>query len=359
MITPTDEQFGAIKAINKWFKSKYYEPFILGGYAGTGKSSLLPVIMDDLGLSFSDTRFCAYTGKAAMVLRKKGLLASTVHSLIYIPYEDKKGKLRFKLNPCLDSNIKLIIVDESSMIDSKLKRDLESYDIPVLYIGDHFQLPPINKDQVNLMTNPNYRLETIHRQAAGNPIIYVAHLVRQGYPIKYGVYGDSVKKTRFNSSIEEMMLKADQCLCGKNITRHNWNRNIRNKLGFISPYPEVNDKLICLKNNNENGLINGMIGRCMNFDEEDFCLTFQNDDNEIWNGLEIDRDIFDKQEKAEYNKDIEQFDFAYFITTHKAQGSQFDKVVLLEETLGRDEEMHRRWLYTAITRSIHRLLIIS
>ena len=358
-ITPTDEQFRAIKAVDWWYKNNSKVPYVQGGYAGVGKSTIIPFIIDQLGLSMYQVRFCAFTGKAANVLRKKGLPASTIHSLLYIPYEDSEGKLKFKRQPVLSPDIALIVVDEASCVDTKLKKDLESYGIPVLYIGDCFQLPPVSKDQTNIMSNPNNILSEIHRQAADNPIIQIAHKVRNGDYIEYGRYGNTVLKVRARSMNDEWLVKASQIICGKNTTRHNLNRKVRRMKGIEYNYPIIGDKLICLKNNNENGLINGMMGTCNGFDLKKWELTFENDDEEIWNKLYIEPEIFEQSTNITYRKDVEQFDFGNVITCHKAQGSQFKSLLMFAEALGNDQEMRARWLYTAITRAEEKLIIVD
>lgn len=359
-ITPTDQQFKAISLVEYWFKSKQNNiPFILGGYAGVGKSTIIPFIIDQLGLSMGEVHFCSFTGKAANVLRKKGMPATTIHSLIYVPYEDSEGKLKFKRNPCLNRALKLLVVDESSTVYTKLKDDLESYGIPIIYIGDCFQLPPVSKDQTNIMSNPNFILTEIHRQAADNPIIQIAHQVRNGQYIKKGKYGDTVLKIGIDHLKDEWLLRASQVICGKNVTRHNLNRQIRRAKGLEYNHPIVGDKLICLKNNNDNGLINGMMGTCNSFDLKGWTLCFENDDDETWNGLEIDPEVFEMSNNIQYRKGVEQFDYGYVITCHKSQGSQFDNVLLFEEMLGTTDEMRRRWLYTGITRAAERIIIVG
>jgi ATP-dependent exoDNAse (exonuclease V) alpha subunit len=360
-ITPTDEQTKAIRLIAIWFKSKPRTPFILGGYAGVGKSTIIPFIVDFLKLEQHQVHFCAYTGKASLVLRKKEMLgATTIHRLVYIPYTDAEGKLKFKRNPAVSNELRLIIVDEASTVDTKLKTDLESYGIPVLYIGDCFQLPPVSKDQTNLMSKPNFILTEVHRQAADNPIIHVAHMIRKNQYVKFGRYGETFLRAKRTKLHDEWLLNASQIICGRNDTRNFLNRQIRRTAGTTEKYPVVGDKLICLKNNHDLGLINGMLGSCEAFDPKTWNLTFKNDDEEVWNYLNIEPDIFaDTKIEIKYHKEIDQFDFGYVITCHKAQGSEFDNVLVFEETLGRDEEMHRRWLYTAITRASSRLILIG
>jgi ATP-dependent exoDNAse (exonuclease V) alpha subunit len=364
-ITPTDHQMKAIKLIEYWFKNDPKTPFVMAGLAGTGKTSITPFIIDQLGLKSHQVHFCAYTGKASLLLNKRGLPATTIHRLVYIPYEDSEGKVKFKRNPCLSRDLKLICVDESSMVDVQIKKDLESYGIPVLYIGDNGQLPPISASQVSIMDNPNIILTEIMRQSLDNPIIRLAHSVRNGQFVPFGKHGDTCLKIPFNKLKDEWLLKADQVLCGLNRTRHNLNRQIRKAMwydklrGNVPNYPIISDRLICLKNNNDSGLINGMIGNCISFDSKTWELSFENDDEEIWHGLKIEPEIFDMSTNITYKKEIDQFDFGYVITVHKFQGSSAPNILLFEEALGKDEEMKRRWLYTGITRAENKLIIVA
>lgn len=236
----TDEQSNAVRCISNWFNSKmkHQFPFVLAGLAGTGKTVLAKFIIDELKLSESTVAFCAYTGKAAMVLRRKGIPATTIHSLIYEPYEEIDGNIRFQRKPSINCDIKLIIVDEASMVGKELQEDLQSYGIPVCYIGDHGQLPPISDDMSNLMLKPHFKLETIHRQALDNPIIYVADLARRGINIKHGSYGKNVIKLPKEKVTMDSLMMADQVLCGKNLTRQHLNKHIRTAYGRnVSDFP--------------------------------------------------------------------------------------------------------------------------
>lgn len=283
----------------------------------THNSSIIPFIIDSLKLDIDDVHFCTFTGKASLVLCKKGLPATTIHRLLYLPKEDKNGKLIFTRNPYMDKNLKLIIVDEASTVDIKLKYDLESHNIPILYIGDCFQLPPVSKDQTNIMLNPNFILTKIFRQAQENPIITIAHMIRSGKNISLGRYGDSVLKTTVDKMKDDWLINADQVLCGKNVTRHSLNSAIRRMGGIDDKYPVVGDKIICLKNNNDNGLINGMLGICKAFSEHSWEMNFENDDSEIWNNLKIEKKVFDKDNEIVYSKEVEMMDYGSVITVHK------------------------------------------
>lgn len=360
MITLTSEQHHAIKLVKKWFNSKSERkiPFILSGPAGSGKTVLATNITPELGLKEHQVRFCSYTGKSSLVMRKKGMPATTIHSLIYEPRTDERKRVFFQLKSSLGTDVKLILCDESSMIGKIIQADLESFGIPILYIGDGNQLPPISEDITNLMLTPNFRLETIHRQALENPIIWIATQIRKGKYIKHGKYGSTVLKTNPSNIGIETLKKADQIICGKNVTRRNINSQMRDYYGFTSIFPQEKDKLICLKNNSQNGLINGMSGICLYYNEKKNSLDFRNDEEESYLDLTIDKSIFEGVQSEKWKKDIESFDFGYCITGHKAQASQYENVIVYEERLG-DQEFHNRWLYTCVTRSSEKLIILS
>ena len=96
----TDDQTSAIRATVNWYKNrrKVQQVFQINGLAGTGKTSIIPYIIDDLGLDPDDVVFGTYTGKAALVLRKKGIPCRTIHSLIYELVKTEKGTPVWKLN---------------------------------------------------------------------------------------------------------------------------------------------------------------------------------------------------------------------------------------------------------------------
>jgi exodeoxyribonuclease-5 len=209
------------------------------------------------------------------------------------------------------------------------------------------------------MLNPDYRLETIHRQALDNPIIWVANQARLGKTLKFGKYGTTVLKTKSDKIGIDTLLNANQIICGKNVTRTNFNNQLRDYHGFTTKYPQENDKMICLKNNSQNGLINGMTGKCVSFNPKKYTMTFLSDEDDLYEDLLVDANIFNGTKSEKYNRMIDQFDYGYCITGHKSQGSQYDRVIVYEERLGFDQDLHNRWLYTTITRAINKLIIIS
>lgn len=190
--------------------------------------------------------FVTPTGKAATVLIKNGTVAGTVHSLIYTRNEDdfdvdENGELvgrevlSFTKKEKIDEKIRLIIVDEASMIGEDVLHDLLSFEVKCLFCGDNAQLPPVN-GTCSLLQHPDYKLTEIVRQAADNPIIRIATMAREGKTIPYGNYDDKVCVVRRNflsgAERRRIFLKADQIICGRNRTRAELNREIRGYKGI-------------------------------------------------------------------------------------------------------------------------------
>ena len=193
------QQDAALKAIADWRRSGGAQVFRLFGYAGTGKTTLARRIADDVEGSVV---FGAFTGKAASVMRQKGCAdAATIHSLIYRTKETEEGGPAFSLNragPAAKAD--LIVIDECSMVDSDLGHDLLSFDKPVLVLGDPAQLPPVRGGGFFTEgTPPDVMLTEVHRQAAGNPIVRLSMLVREGGRLQPGLthgLGDGFQRAR-------------------------------------------------------------------------------------------------------------------------------------------------------------------
>ena len=279
----TDDQASAISAAVNWYKNrrKFQQVFQINGLAGTGKTSLIPYIIDDLGLDpDEDVVFGTYTGKAALVLRKKGIPCRTIHSLIYELVENNKGAMVWRLKdgsngpPSEVKSAKLVVLDEVSMVDKEMASDLLSFGKPVIVIGDHGQLPPVNGEAAFAQHEPDAVLTQIHRQAAENPIIRVAHMARKGEVLRYGRHGDSVLVVPQYEIKPPQLLTADQVICGFNKTRFRLNNLMRRALGRETALPTGPDeKIICLRNNHHLGLLNGMFLQLDEI-EEPVCVGF-------------------------------------------------------------------------------------
>lgn len=359
----SQQQADALKAVGKWLNDKRGpQVFRLFGYAGSGKTTLAQHIAAGVD---GAVQFAAFTGKAALVLRKKGCAdASTIHSLIYKVEDDDDGADPvFTLNP--DSMVrfaKLVIIDEVSMVDEELGRDLLSYGTKILVLGDPAQLPPVKGDGFFINDAPDFMLTDIHRQAAENPIIWMSMEVREGRRLVLGDYGDSQVIRRAQVG-QKMVLCADQVLCGMNKTRQSLNMRIRQLKGIDSAMPVHGDRLVCLKNNREKGLLNGSLwtANAVTLVHDRVSMTVKSLDgmedpgevsvrNEFFRGTEKDLQWYER-------KHTDEFCFGYALTVHKAQGSQFDDVMVFDER-SVFRETRSNHLYTAITRAAERITIV-
>ena len=317
-------------------------------------------------------------GKAAQVLRSKGATnARTIHSLIYRPRGEEQvedettGKT--SMSPTFSLNrqspvakAKLIIIDECSMVDEQLGRDLLSFGTPILVLGDPGQLPPISGGGFFTEHEPDYLLTEIHRQARDNPIIRLALDVREGREFAQGDYGTAQVINRHQVN-QDLVLAADQVLVGRNQTRRRYNRRLRELKGFNASYPQAGDKLVCLRNDPAKGLLNGSLWKVMTSSREtvkpgiNLLVSPEEDDPDRGVAkIKLLKAAFEEQEEEipwPTKKRYDDFDFGYALTVHKAQGSQWNDVVLFDESYA-FKDTRQRWLYTAITRAAERLTIV-
>ena len=398
----TADQKNADNLIKDWFLNSSKPIFVLAGYAGTGKTTLLKhTVTETLGLVPEESAaFVTPTGKAATVLIRGGIAATTLHRLIYqsIPEEVeielngkkvKIEKLSFKRRESIDKSIKLIVLDEASMVSDGVLSDLAEYGVKLLLCGDNAQLPPVEGFNTYLK-NPDYMLRTIVRQQLDNPIIKLSEMAREGKYIPYGRYGDTVSVMRKQLFTGERrknyLLKADQIICGINKTRAAINDELRAMRG-LGRLPESGDKLICTLNNWEQfidgeyrfNLVNGIIGTAYEpfYDHSTGIgfMQFKPDflDEFCPEALPFDIGIFTDGRYAyrhgdyfeKFNEEgeatgaftLNRFEYGYCISCHKAQGSEFDNAVVFDESYAFKEDKNR-WLYTAITRAKKKLILI-
>ena len=371
----TAEQDRALVEVNRWLKAGDRQVFRLFGYAGTGKTTLARHIADDVD---GDVLFAAFTGKAAQVLRSRGARgASTIHSLIYRPRgeevvsDEEKGTTSvsptFALNrQSILSKAKLIIIDECSMVDEELGRDLLSFGTPVLVLGDPGQLPPVSGGGYFTEQEPDILLEEVHRQARDNPIIDLAQTVREGREIMYGDYGSTARVISKSEVTADLVLGADQVLVGTNRTRRRYNTRLRELKGFEGLLPASGDKLVCLRNDTAKGLLNGSLWQVTSAPrtvKSAMTLLIRAEDEGIERvsaKVKVLKQVFEEPEAEipwQIKRRHDDFDFGYALTVHKSQGSQWNNIVLFDESFAFRE--HRtRWLYTAITRAAETLTVV-
>jgi len=369
------QQDEALKAVSRWLKDGRTPIFRLFGYAGTGKTTLAKYFADNVD---GEVLFAAFTGKAAQVLRARGAKnARTIHSLIYRPKgeeevsDEETGKTT--VSPLFSINRQsplaqaaLIIIDECSMVDEALGKDLMSFGTPILVLGDPGQLPPISGGGFFTEQEPDILLTEIHRQARDNPIIDLAMQVREGREIMHGDYG-TAQVIGKNEVDRDMVLEADQVLVGTNRTRRRYNQRLRELKGFTQAFPQAGDKLVCLRNDPSKALLNGSLWQVMTSSKETvkpgINLLVRPEDDDMDRGsakIKLLKSVFDDPDLEvpwQTKKRYDDFDYGYALTVHKAQGSQWNSVVLFDESYA-FRETRERWLYTAITRAAERLVIV-
>jgi exodeoxyribonuclease-5 len=358
----TEQQSAALKAVETWFKSKDRKQiFRVFGYAGVGKTSLAKYFAESIN---NNVAYAAYTGKAALMMRNNGCYgASTIHSLIYKAEEDDDGNIRFKLNRAsVLKNVNLLIIDECSMVDEDLARDVLSFGKPVLVLGDPAQLPPVSGAGYFTNADPDVMLTEIHRQAKDNPIVYLATQVREGNRLLPGTYGESSILSTIDAV--EPLIEFDQVIVGRNNTRAGINATIRDMLGYVGTMPQQNDRLICLKNDKQLGILNGemftlneqLVSKSQSYSV--YKMT-DLDTNEKIIRARVHNSFFDpsiQKPNTLFLKGSQEFDYGYAITCHKSQGSQWNNVLIFDESwCFRDDA--KRWLYTAITRAQNKILV--
>jgi exodeoxyribonuclease-5 len=428
-ISLSDKQNAAIATIKDWYsnRSKDQQVCRVFGYAGVGKSTIVKYAIDELGLSTEkpgEVLYAAFTGKAALVMTRKGTPASTIHSLVYrvsepTPQEIEKlereaaeiraglqargvaerlfeearlrslelrlkdaHKPRFVLNAeSAVRDCKLLVLDEVSMVGAEMARDLLAFGKPTLVLGDPGQLPPVKGEGAFDAPNPDVMLTEVHRQAGESAVLRLATLAREGKWIPHGHHDDFVWKMRRNDVGPEQLLKADQVICGRNTTRIQLNVAMKRAAGFDAVFPGGNgEKLICLKNRNDVGLVNGMFVTLDDIkddgDEIAFTASITSEDGKrigggatgkgerfrIWRGPFLDHVMPDpERERREYQKKRTAVEcvWGWAITCHKSQGSSWPNIVIYDDGLGRTAEDRARWLYTAITRAERGLVLLD
>lgn len=371
---------------------------IIAGYAGTGKSTLVKFIISALPNinPQTDVVYTSFTGKATQVLAKKGNKnTSTLHKLLFISHPRPDGT--YTRIPVTTIPYKIVVVDEISMVPKSLIQKLASYRVHVIGLGDPFQLPPVNKNEDNhLLDNPHIFLDEIMRQEEGNEIIDLSMKIRKGEPIDY-FKGKNVQIINKSELSTGMLQWADQILVATNETRKAINAQMRDLLGHTGD-PEDGDKIICYRNYWEDecqggsALVNGTIGTISDsygsfvtipgfLNKANYGVprqvstincNFIEEDGERYSDLIMDKNMILTGEKTldwktEYavsqNKNFKhllpyEFTYGYAITCHRAQGSEWDKVLVIEEKFPFGKEEHARWLYTAVTRCSDKLVLV-
>jgi exodeoxyribonuclease-5 len=390
------EQDAGLQAIDEWINDPDRWMFFLAGYAGTGKTTLIQHLIN----SMNKKPLClAPTGKAATVLQRKliGCTVSTVHSALYTPLKQNTTRLLELIkeyNATKDEQIMtdirlekdrlanerptfsknqapsilpgdLIIIDEASMVSNRMMDDLGNTKAKVLFVGDTGQLPPVNDNGYFTYGHPDHMLETVQRQALDNPIIRLSMDIRLNRKIPAKIDETGFTRMHKNEFDEKSLSNFDQVMAGTNVVRRKVNRMVRRHLGWQGTWPLAGEKMICLKNQYKFGtwIINGIqctVVSAAQLHPERFRMEMDimYEDGLLSNlpfypyNIEVHYNDQAEQEPYEMRRDLVEIDYAYCITVHKSQGSEWDRVLLLDDKLMADRaDFRRRWLYTAVTRA--------
>lgn len=383
-----EQQAQAIEALRKWWYNGNKQVFQISGAAGTGKTTLIRYLINEIKLEHDEVLFTAFVGKATLAMSRNGLNAKTLHSAICYckdePVLDENGnvvteynrrvtKRVFTRRRKIDPRIRLIVVDEGSMVPAKMADWLLKFKVPIIVLGDLNQLPPVIGDSF-FLKEPDVVLTQIMRQSSESPIPYFAQNVLQNGTkcLSPGLQiGDKINVLSKADITPELLKDYDVIICGTNKTRNNLNTYIRERIyGRTQEYPVIGDKLICRENDwtfsvDDVYLINGLIGYVTDIDLEsisdytmkiDFKPEFM--DNEFKN-VTLDRIYMglSPNDKRFYRSNYHKFEYGYAITCHLSQGSQYNRVLVFNESFGTAEE-RRKWLYTAVTRAIDKVTIL-
>ena len=374
-----NDQLELKRQLHHWYSTMYKQYFYYSGRAGTGKTTAVASFLEDIGLIYGEYICCAYVGKAVTVLLRKGYNAKTIHSLIYDviiktlletafdadgdEYKKKKTIMTFELKEQLSSVLKLIIVDECKMVPDKMITELLSFGIPIIFMGDENQLPPVMGSS-KILAEPDFTLNEIMRQAEDDPIVMIANWILDDMPLKYGTYGKSaiVESVPFDRTL---LTDYDMILCGKNKTRDELNNRIRSDILHLQKNKlYLGEKLVCRQNNWDEAigdifLTNGTVGfvedihydrNNSKFSSIDFRPDFL---EECFSEIKLDKRHFYLPYEERNNYGISQynkFEYGYVLTTHLAQGSEADDVLFMDEMM-HNSDITRRLRYTAVTRA--------
>jgi len=388
------DQLAAMDRAVTWYTHRPY--FRLEGAAGCGKTSLAQDLADRLAPS--STAYIAPTGKAAAVLRSKGCEgATTVHSAIYAPAGERTAQIR-ALQAVLDATPpwktqerekleqaiakvraqpiwtlrepakafggkkpNLVVLDEASMVDDRMFTDLLSLDVPVLALGDPYQLPPVAGQARWASGKPDALLTTVHRFGDTAPLIDLATDLRRGRPAPRwnGVAG----QTRATWTPADLAAY-DQVIVGRNATRWLIVHELRDAAGRQPGAPEPGDRIMVLRNDPDHDVVNGQQATVLTADhvDGDWALTVRTDDGTVAAWPADGRGFWDQagQDEAKRDRDSELIaaTFAQAITCHSAQGSQWPRVAVVDEA-SVFRQAAASWRYTAATRAESACLILD
>lgn len=369
----------------------------LSGYAGTGKTFTLSRISEAMKAAGIPVAFIAPTNKAVVVMAKNGIDAQTVHKFVY-EWRLEGGAWKQSRKDGREFNHGLIVMDESSMANDQILEDLESYArktaCKVLYVGDPGQLPPVGKNNCRKVFDEfsfKAQLTQVMRQGEGSRILDLATAIRNGNMVVPSNSDKDVAVTNtnmaFSNYIEKVKSGMDTTfVCWTNSSRISLNMKARNALG-IKGKPQSGEKFIAINNTERyaNGEEFSELGAYVGSIEVDGANGYVYEANTT--GLNVDKEyilvipafkdasfglpknvtgemahLFDGHSSRNGyfytpSKDVKLVvaTFAYAITGHKSQGSQWDFVFV--DDCSRYEA--QQWFYTVVTRAAKGLVVTN
>lgn len=382
---PNEQQDEALSKIWNWWKNGAHKPFLFAGAAGTGKTTSARRGAEQCEIPLEKISFMAPTGKAARVLAHKTKQpTSTIHSAIYSANRTQVDDLRVALTEemkdpnaneeaisALESEISelvnssegptfrfkeallgqgVMLIDEASMIGADVWKDLMKIQVPKIFIFDPFQLPPVKQKWGMEGMQPDVFLTQIMRQAEGSGVAKAAADIREGRPIR--PYGDEFQVApKGVLTVKDYAENFDIVLTGTNDLRKRMNKLLRKYAGYPEE-PVVGDKIVALANDKATGISNGEVftitsinrsgKRVANFDLVD---AFGNRFRRIDAYLPVFKDEALSSGAPHHTVS---FTYGYCLTVHKSQGSEYERVAVIDSWKGAD---HEKWLYTAVTRA--------
>lgn len=354
MTALSGEQAEAARQIEAFLAAKRPErqTFSLQGLAGTGKTFVLA----DIARRHPGAILCAPTGKAASVLsRKASLEATTIHSAIFLfrgEHVDDKGERYLSFRSKIPDGAwrrRIALVDESSMISSDLAMDLLATGCRVVATGDPGQLPPVRGTR--FFDRADFTLREVRRQALDSAVLRQAHAVR-----RTGAYRADGEDFRVQRSVgRDDILAADVILCWRNATRHALNALVRAHRGLDGP-PLAGEPVMCLRNDHKLGVLNGAQYELLkDYDTTRRTLSVRNERGMVVDIEDVRFETVDPPGDPEEAQDEHPFAYGYVITTHKSQGSSWEKLIFVDEY--DRQEWRREFVYTAITRAEKKVLV--
>ena len=384
---PNKGQSELITSVLNWWKTRYKPIYTISGCPGSGKTTTLKYIIEMMGLEMNEVIGIAYSGKAVNVIANNGIPAETIHAFAYVPMllrlKDEMGEyilnsdgsykysLDFVLKDHISESIKLIIIDEISMVPDNMIEDLLSFGVPIIGVGDKDQLPPVF-GTCSYILRPDFTLTEIMRQEADNPIIQFCQIINNFGHLRYGQFGSSRVIREFEMS-DNLITDYDMIICCTNRTRDKINNFIRKDLYGRPDYPVIQDKIICRQNvkdrtDGKRFLTNGTIGwideilpssRTSKKISIDFVPDY--DEHAVFPNVDLDLNFIrsDYEVRQTYGMSrFVKFEYGNVITAHLSQGSEYDRVLFIDEAFG-SRELRKKIKYTAISRASKSIDIVT